>query len=418
MRHLTFTMARAIDELAFHSREKREDEKKKSSLLTAWTDEARSLFELLSARSWSKRGKPKLNDFVIGAIRDKKPQRAIALIEKKSRRWEGMASHNGLVEFFTQGFQAADFTEEPGGFTAFMCRPRDFIRERTDSEKKQVLQDVFGATGELSEESLKALIKKEWFLPSNRYEAMEQLGVTIDLLDLLTTEGGIASAGYRRGLSLLSEHSRQIKLALERDRYFLWKYVHLLDSIFQRFCDRLIRYAARRNPIVEARRDRLDEFQSDLVDRALSDFFELGFSPRLTLPGALERQTRKVGDDKRKVEAIGNHGGAKGEPGPRNAPKKARLEMTKNPSPEAGWRIPEGKKFADIFGKGMLANQVGFPRLHHHTRKEFTNLCIKFQVIGECSRGDGCPGAHVPPSQMSPEEKEKIAARFREVYGS
>ena len=419
---LTETISRAVDQMAIYQKEKVETEKKKSTLLTAWTEDALDLFKVLSARSWNDVGIPELNDFVLETIRDKKPNRAINRIEQAGRGWDGLPSQNGMIEFFSRGFLAQDVLEEPGGFTIFMCQPRDHIAQKTDMEKKQAYQDIFGS-GELSEETLKAFVKKDWFVPADRYEAMEQLSVAISFLDLLTSNRGIASVGFRHGLRLLKENSTIVKAELRRDKLFLWKYQHLLDAVFQRFCERLSRLSRLREPLREAKRDRLDRLQVEMIDSALGNFFELGHSPALSLPGSIERFAAKGRDKARspnQEKKKGEDGGKKpklAEQAPKeNASAKKVGWHVANPSKETAWSLPEGVDFNSLFGKGMFENQKGFPKFKHHARSGDASMCLRYQILGKCHGGKECRGAHIPPDQMKAEDKAAVDVRIKELY--
>jgi hypothetical protein len=418
---LTETIARAVDQMAIYQKEKVEAERKKTTLLVAWTDDALDLFRILSARDWGETGLPELNEFVLETIRDKKPNRAINRIEQAGRRWDGLPSPNGLIEFFARGFLAQDVLEEPGGFTIFMCRPRDHITPRSDMEKKQAYQDIFGS-GELSDETLKAFAKKDWFVPTDRYEAMEQLSVGITFLDLLTSHRGIASIGFRHGLRLLKENSTRVKAELRRDKLFLLKYQHLLDAVFQRFCERLSKLSHLREPLKEARRERLDRLQVEMIDGALGSFFDLGITPALSLPGSIERFAAK-GRDKIK-DPPPDKKGDEGEKKPRpadsapkeNTPAKKVGWHVANPSREMDWCPPAGVEFNSIFGKGMFENHKGFPKFKHHSRSGEAAMCIRYQILGKCHGGKECRGAHIPTDRMKADEKAAVDVRIKELY--
>jgi hypothetical protein len=113
-----------------------------------------------------------------------------------------------------------------------MCKPREYLEERTDGKKKQRLQDIFG-TGDLSDDTLKPFIKKDWFLPRDRMECYDQLHITILFMDLLTVDKSIGAAGYRYGLKLLRDHQVRFTREAKNDKHFHWKFLHLLDTAFQ-----------------------------------------------------------------------------------------------------------------------------------------------------------------------------------------
>jgi hypothetical protein len=417
---LNTTMAKAINEMAFQGKERRADEKKKTSLLSSWTTKALGLLKLLSGNDWREKGTPEVNDFMLEATREKKPQRAITLIEEEAmeNRWAGMATTNGLTEFFVRGFSAPDFMDSPGGFTVFMCKPREHLDERTDWEKKQRLQDLFGS-GDLSDETLKSFIKKDWFLPKDRSECEDQLEVAIQLLDLMTAKDGIGSAGYRYGLQLIKENRVMFSRETQNDKYFLWKFLHLLDSAFQRFCEKMREYIKFQDPLREARDGGMSTLQERLIDRGMGAFFDLGHSPSLPLPQALEKHSKikpKKTSGPVEIEPV-----AEGKKKKKVTPATRDQSQTddpwaKNPSPVSEWAIPGSQNFAKLFGRGMVENQSGFPLAKHHIQSGKTMICLSYQTRSSCLRGAKCTMSHINPKDMASADFETMSKRFKEIY--
>jgi hypothetical protein len=417
MFQLNATMARAINELAFQGKEQRAEERKKSSLLSSWTLRARTLFRLLSAKNWTERGTPHLNAFVREAIREKKPQRALNLISEEAleAHWPGMASTSGLTELFVRGFAAPDFMETPGGFTVFMFKPREHLEEITDAEKKQRLQDLFG-TGDLSEDTLKSFVKKDWFLPKEKSDCEDQLKVCILMMDLLTAENGISGQGYRHGLKLIQDNPVRFAREAKVDKHFYWKFLHLLDTVFQRFCEQLRDYADTEDPLLEASAYGLSTFQANLIDKGMGSFLDLGQTPSLSLPHSLEKHTKKTA----KKTAGGSEKVSPGDslkktPSKKKEPLKVDPWIS-NPSPVSKWRIPAGKTFSVLFGRGEYENQSGFPHAKHHISGKLVPQCLGFVTRGDCARGAQCTMAHPDSSKMDPDDYDATDKRFEAVY--
>lgn len=425
---LLASQAKAFDEMAFQQKERRQEDAETSSLISSWTENAKNLFLVLSARSWEEQGFPSMNGFFREATRGKKVQRALSQIEDISYEedWGGMASQSGLIRIFAKGFSAPNFLDSPDGFTAFVCFPRDKMTDRSNDELKHFYQELFGK-GELSEEKLRTLTKQDWFLPKNRYEAQEQLKVTVKLIDLFTARRSMGSIGYQYGMDLLDRYSVQFAKQTRKDSLFLVRFIHLLDAVFQRFCGELTRMIKFRDPVIEARRRELDLFQKRIIDSALGNFFQLGQDPNLPLPAVLEK-TKGVGD----LRGGGGGGGVSpplGEGGPtlegstdprrgKGRPPDAKW-MTDNPSPIAAWRLPDGKQYGDFFGKGKEENQRNFPRVRHHIKgPRLAAPCLKYHTTGRCLLGSRCGFSHLGEDRLTKEEKESIDNRFNEIYRS
>ena len=81
------------------------------------------------------------------------------------------------------------------------------------------------------------------------------------------------------------------------------------------------------------------------------------------------------------------------------------------------WQLPEGKDFFDYFGRDRPGSVQGLPRLPHHRTGKTVNLCLRFQFKkGGCRRGFWCDMAHVKPSSMTREVKDKITTHLANVY--
>jgi hypothetical protein len=122
---LPTSQAKAFDEMAVQTSEKRKEDKAKSSLLVGWTDREKKGFSIISAKTYGVTGHPPYNAFVKKASKDKKAQKSLSQIEDISleEHWGGMASPSGLVHIFAKGMRSVNFLESPTGFSAFICFP-------------------------------------------------------------------------------------------------------------------------------------------------------------------------------------------------------------------------------------------------------------------------------------------------------
>jgi hypothetical protein len=414
---LLTSQAKAFDEMAIQTSEKRKEDTAKSSLLVAWTDREKKGFSLISAKNYEVLGHPEYNAFVKEASKDKKAQKSLSQIEDISleEHWGGMASQSGLIRIFARGVRAVNFLETPDGFSAFICFPRASVREKSTIELEHFYQVLFG-NGELSSEKMKSLTKNEWFLPSSRYETLEQLTVTIHLLELLTYKEGVASAGYRFGKTLLEQHGALFDSRQKEDPLFMIKFVHLLDAVFQRFLEKLYRFAEFQDPLVKAKEADMHTFQEKTIESALGNFLSLGHVPPLSLPRSLDKYKKSGGTkgDKTKGDLLVKTPPIKekGEP----AGKGGNAGLTKNP--DKVWCVPTGKSFLDFFGKEHVENQRGFVKVNHHKAAHKMFPCLKFHVNGICKAGDVCPFSHLARDKYDPEARATTDAKFDGVYGT
>jgi hypothetical protein len=90
---LLTSQAKAFDQMALKTSEKRKEDTAKSSLLVAWTDREKAGFSLISAKNWDTAGHPPYNAFVKEANKDKKAQKTLSQIEDISleENWGGRA---------------------------------------------------------------------------------------------------------------------------------------------------------------------------------------------------------------------------------------------------------------------------------------------------------------------------------------
>ena len=413
---LADSIAYLADEMGYNNRVAHRKEQRRSSLFSAWTKESVRLFRLLSAHRWNEGGTPRIPSEAKRVMNLKKVTGAISQIRQDSYDWEGTVCHSGLTKFLAEGFLAQEITDSPGGMTVFMCVPLSRSRLRqTAEERERALSEAFGV-GHLSEATAKELAKAELCIPENLNEALDQLAVVIHLLDYLTGRRSIASETYRAGRTFIKDRRREFNKAQIADPLFITKFLYMLDRIFQRFCMKLLSSTqGSQNPIRRASRV-LRGFQSDCVFAEMRSFDTIGAIPPLPLPTIIEERARRP----ERVTQEKTPGGKLVAPGDK---KKKDEPATKNGTADnkevvAGWRVPEGKVFADLFGKGNEKNKEGFPKIAHHdaTKKRPVKPCLHWHLTGRCERKNGCFASHLPASSMSAETRKQIKDKLDQVY--
>jgi hypothetical protein len=118
-------------------RNNREDGRK--SMLARYSPEQANLFKALSAQDWHDHH-PKINDFMKSILSERDASRALDTVASWTRKWAGVVSRKGLTQFFAHGYAATDPLQGPGGFTAFMCRPKEAKTARSEEEKRSTLR--------------------------------------------------------------------------------------------------------------------------------------------------------------------------------------------------------------------------------------------------------------------------------------
>ena len=339
-----------------------------------------------------------------------------------SKRWLGRISDKGILSFLATGYAADDISEAPGGFSVFMFSPLA-ANQRSD-QKSRVLQirSMFGST-ELDEDSVKYFAKNDFYLADSLAGLEEQIYTCIKCLDKLTCKEGIASEGYWHGFNMLQRYKREFIGLCEMDSLFPVKFAYLLDRAFQNFVQDLGDFHNKNDPIRKAKRS-LQKQQVRDIDAAMSGF-KTGSLSQLFLPRTLRAATS--GKD---AQPLTGGAGGTADKKPKGSSKGEEIVKekrphedwwSKNPSPVAAWKLPEGKTFNDIFdfSKAQLkANTENWPKLPHHHPKQNgrkTYLCLKYQSAGNCHQS--CRKAHMVPENIPEAEKRLMDDRFKEVYG-
>jgi hypothetical protein len=392
-------------------RNNREDGRK--SMLARYSPEQANLFKALSAQDWHDHH-PKINDFMKSILSERDASRALDTVASWTRKWAGVVSRKGLTQFFAHGYAATDPLQGPGGFTAFMCRPKEAKTARSEEEKRSTLRSMFGEK-ELDDEAIKLYAKQDHFLAGSYHELEEQLRTTMELLETFTCSKGIASEGYRHGLYLILTHRDRFQDLIADKPSFCVEFVFLVDTVFQEFINELGRLYMSRDIIKDARRT-LRGHQVNAIDSALSGF-QYGNIPTLRLPMTLTMKGTASSKHPDGVATAPKEGASA--PSPKKDKEKGPAWWGKNPGQVAAWCVPSGKSYPDFFGGPSEENKEnlkGWPKVLHHKSNLRKPMCIKFQAIGVCR--PFCSLSHVVPSSLPKEEHALAAARFKEVYKS
>jgi hypothetical protein len=200
------------------------------------------------------------------------------------------------------------------------------------------------------------------------------------------------------------------------------KFAYLLDRAFQNFVQNLGDYHNSRDPIARAKK-RLRGQQVRDIDAAMSGF-KTGALSQLFLPRTLKGETPAKAHPSKDGGAAGS--GTKEKETPRGddtskGKQTAEAWWSKNPSPVAAWKIPEGKNFKDFFDWNVDAlkpNSDNWPKFKaHHPRQQGrpAHLCLKYQVVGRCS--SSCKKAHIVPENITTDDRKLMDEKFTTIYG-
>lgn len=376
------------------------------SVLGKLSERQKDLFTLLAAKDWYDTH-PRLNRATERLLASRAPEKQWNLIEDWSRKWPGLVSKQGVVQFLSSGYASKSL---PGGFTVFMFAPLKHHKPLDKKDRVRNIKGTFGKEGSLDDEAVDFYATLDYFVPTSLNDAETQLEMAIHLLEALTHRQGIAIDGYLRGLDIIAKHRLQMYEELAKDNMFMARFLHFLDVVFNNFCNDLAEYHTRSRPIESARR-RLRGRMKDDIDRVMRDIHH-GITPNLPLPNILEKE----GKADPKEEETPTSGKRKPK---EDEEKKSPAWWSKNPEVVQAWTIPEGKDMKDLFtsfspeGKENIKR---FPHVRHHnpTIPGKKTMCIKYQCRGKCRAG--CPQAHVKPTSMTADERAKVAEGFRKSY--
>jgi hypothetical protein len=399
-------LSRGVAALAQAQNENLQKDRAEKSVLGKLSERQKDLFTLLAAKDWYDTH-PKLNRATERLLSCRAPEKQWNLIEDWSRKWPGLVSKQGVVQFLSSGYASKTL---PGGFTVFMFSP---LKHRKPTDKKDRIRNIrgtFGKEGSLDDEAIDFYATLDYFVPTSISDAETQLEMAVHLLEALTHRQGIAIDGYLRGLDIIGKHRLQMYEELAKDNMFMARFLHFLDMVFNNFCDDLAEYHTRRIPIESARRQLRGRMKDD-IDRVMRDIHH-GITPNLPLPSTLS------GDGEERSEPSGATPKTKSLP-VGDEDKKAPAWWIKNPEVVSAWALPDDKSMKELFTNYSPQGKENiklFPKVPHHNPAVSgkKSLCIKYQCKGKCRAG--CPQAHVKPAVMAADVKAQIASAFEKAY--
>ena len=399
-------LSRGVAALAQAQNENLQKDRAERSVLGKLSERQQDLFTLLAAKDWYDTH-PKLNRATERLLSCRAPEKQWNLIEDWSRKWPGLVSKQGVVQFLSSGYASKTL---PGGFTVFMFSP---LKHRKPTDKRDRIRNIrgtFGNEGSLDDDAIEFYATLDYFVPTSLSDAETQLEMAVHLLEALTRRQGIAIDGYLRGLDLIGKHRLQMYEELAKDNMFMARFLHFLDMVFNNFCDDLAEYHTRRVPIESARRQLRGRMKDD-IDRVMRDIHH-GITPNLPLPSMLSRNAEE------RNEPSGERTKAKQSPAG-DEDKKPPDWWIKNPEVVSAWALPDDKSMKDLFTSFSPQGKENiklFPQLPHHNPAVSgkKSLCIKYQCKGKCRAG--CPQAHLKPAVMAADVKAQIASAFKKAY--
>jgi hypothetical protein len=234
-------LTRSVSTLAQAQNDSLRKDRVERSVLGKLSERQKDLFTLLAAKDWYDT-RPALNRATERLLSSRVPEKQWNLIEDWSRKWPGLVSKQGVVQFLSSGYASKTL---PGGFTVFMFSP---LKHRKPVDKKDRIRNIkgtFGKEGALDDEAIDFYATLDYFVPESLNDAETQLEMAIHLLEALTHRQGIAIDGYVRGLDIIAKHRLQMYEEIAKDRMFMARFLHFLDLVFNRFCDDLAEYHTR-----------------------------------------------------------------------------------------------------------------------------------------------------------------------------
>jgi hypothetical protein len=183
------------------------------SVLGKLSERQKDLFTLLAAKDWYDT-RPTLNRGTEQLLSSRVLEKQWNLIEDWSRKWPGLVSKQGVVQFLSSGYASKNL---PGGFTVFMFSP---LRHRKPNDKRDRVRSIkgtFGKEGALDDEAIEFYAQLDYFVPTSLSDAETQLEMAVLLLESLTHRQGIVIDGYVRGLDIIAKHHLQMYEELAKD---------------------------------------------------------------------------------------------------------------------------------------------------------------------------------------------------------
>ncbi len=136
-----------------------------------------------------------MTDFMINLTTSKTLQKALDLIQSKTRDWEGTFSVCGFHRMLSNGFISQDPNRaNPGGYTIFMFHPKTVdLGSKGGKEGNELLCEYLGM--HVDEATLEFYTKQGFYIPQTPHNLRAQLQTALDILQLLTCDVNIAGKG-------------------------------------------------------------------------------------------------------------------------------------------------------------------------------------------------------------------------------
>ena len=401
-----------FQEGAESDRQKKEKEK---SILRTTGPMQRRLFTLLC--TYRMNIAPVMSEFMQNLTTSNTPQKALKLIQSKTRDWKGTFSVGGFHRMLSNGFLSQDPNRaNPGGFTIFMLHPKTAeLGSKGSKGGNELLRKYLGM--DVAEATLEFHLKQGFYTPKTPHDLRVQLQTALNMLELLTCDGTIAG----KGQSYVLETGRWAQLTtVLNDRFksekdFGAMFCYALDRHLQKFFNKVTRWE-----------DIAFEGQSRYFAKKaekLIEHLEDGQGLNIVLPIALSAAPMTTADKpKRPGAATPENSTKKKKPtsGADPAPTKESATHS-NAKPVAAWMLPAGVEYTALFGTKMPGLK-GWPVLQDTRISKRLNkaqkapMCVQFQSTGRCQQS--CSLAHIASRDMPEGARETAAARFKAVYGA
>jgi hypothetical protein len=256
-------------------------------------------------------------------------------------------------------------------------------------------------------------LKKEYVVPKDAHQLEIAIETWACFLELVTVERTIAGRGLRRFLEGMDDIYPTIEDMFITSADFGLKIMLVLDNHLQNFYDMVAeaRDVTRLGPT-----DR--RFLVDRADRLLQDLGER-VPPRIIVPASLAGMGLAAPQATPTTSTVKAQ--ALAAPPAKTPTAKAREPRAALGNREVSlaplWAVPAGKVYEDFFPRGS-PNLTGWPTFpdSRHTDGRLRIMCVKYQVQGNCT--SRCPASHFAKSDMALQDKAKVTARFRTIFGS
>jgi hypothetical protein len=146
------------------------------------SERQKDLFTLLAAKDWYTTD-PTLNRVTEHLLASRAPEKQWNLIEDWSRKWPGLVSKQGVVQFLSSWYASKHL---PGGFTVFMFTPLKHQKPIDKRDRVRNIKGTFGKEGSLDDEAANFYATLDYFVPTSISDAETQLEMAVHLLEALT----------------------------------------------------------------------------------------------------------------------------------------------------------------------------------------------------------------------------------------